>query len=62
MKKKISVILLSLVICLCTATSAIAVQSDGFANDHEHVRDLAGLLSDSEEAALSDKLNELSER
>ena len=62
MKKKISVILLSLVICLCTATSAIAAQSDGFANDHERVRDLAGLLSDSEEAALSDKLNELSER
>ena len=62
MKKKISVILLSLVICLCMATSAIAVQSDGFANEYERVQDLAGLLSDTEEASLVTNLNELSER
>ena len=62
MKKKISVILLSLVICLCMATSVIAVQSDGFANEYERVQDLAGLLSDNEEASLVTKLNELSER
>lgn len=62
MKKKILMLLLSLVLCLCAAASAFAAQTDGFASDYERVQDLAELLSDSEETALSQKLDELSER
>lgn len=62
MKKKISMLLFSLVICLCTAVPAFAAQTDGFASEYARVQDLAELLSDSEEAALLTKLDELSKR
>ena len=62
MKKKILLILLSLVIGLCVSVPAFAAQTDGFASEYERVQDLADLLSDSEEAALLEKLDELSER
>lgn len=62
MKKKILVILLSLVIGLCVSVPAFAAQADGFASEYERVQDLADLLSDSEEAALLEKLDELCER
>lgn len=61
MKKKVLTLLFSLVLCLCIATPAFA-QTDGFASEYERVQDLAGLLSDNEEASLVTKLNELSER
>ena len=62
MKKKILVILFSLVIGLCVSVPAFAAQTDGFASEYERVQDLADLLSDSEEAALLEKLDELCER
>ena len=62
MKKKILVILFSLVIGLCVSVPAFAAQTDGFASEYERVQDLADLLSDSEEAALLTKLDELCER
>ena len=62
MKKKILLILLSLVIGLCVSVPAFAAQTDGFASEYERVQDLADLLSDSEEAALLEKLDELCER
>ena len=61
MKKIVLTLLFSLVLCLCIATPAFA-QTDGFASEYERVQDLAGLLSDNEEASLVTKLNELSER
>lgn len=61
MKKKVLTLLFSLVLCLCIATPAFA-QTDGFTSEYERVQDLAGLLSDNEEALLVTKLNELSER
>ena len=61
-KKKILVILFSLVIGLCVSVPAFAAQTDGFASEYERVQDLADLLSDSEEAALLTKLDELCER
>ena len=62
MKKKILLILLSLVIGLCVSVPAFAAQTDGFASEYERVQDLADLLSDSEEVALLEKLDELCER
>ena len=62
MKKKILTFLLSLVLCLSMVTPAFAAQTDGFASEYERVQDLADLLSDSEEAALLEKLDELCER
>lgn len=62
MKKKILVILFSLVISLWVSVPAFAAQTEGFVSEYERVQDLADLLSDSEEAALLKKLDELSER
>lgn len=62
MKKKIWMLLFSLVLCLFMAAPAFAAQTEGFASEYERVQDLADLLSDSEETALLKKLNELSER
>ena len=59
MKKKILVILLSLVaFCLCTAAPVLAVQ-DGFSNEYARVRDSAELLTESEESTLAAKLDEI---
>lgn len=62
MKKKILALLVSLVLCFCTTSFVFSAQTDGFANEYERVQDLAGLLSDSEEKALSTKLNEICNR
>ena len=62
MKKKILTLLFSLVLCLCIAAPGFAAHTDGFVSEYERVQDLAGLLSDNEEASLVAKLNELSER
>ena len=61
MKKKILALLFSLALCLCVAVPAFAAEED-FTNEYSRVQDLAGLLSKSEEAALTDKLDELSVR
>ena len=60
MKKKITALLFALVLCLCTAVPAFA--ADGFADEYYRVNDLADLLTDSEEAALLEKLDEISQR
>ena len=60
MKKKITALLFALVLCLCTAVPAFA--ADGFADEYYRVNDLADLLTDSEEAALLQKLDEISLR
>ena len=62
MKQKIRLILFALVLCFCMTVPAFAAQTDGFANEYERVQDLAKLLSEREEAALTQKLDELSER
>lgn len=60
MKKKISVILFVITICLSTALPVFA--ADGFADMYYRVIDMADLLTDSEEAMLIDKLDEISIR
>lgn len=60
MKKKIIALLSALVLCLCVAVPAFA--ADGFADEYYRVNDLADLLTDSEEAALLQKLDEISQR
>mgnify|MGYP004477465591 CR=1 FL=1 len=60
MKKKIIALLFALVLCLCTAVPAFA--ADGFADEYYRVNDLADLLTDSEKAALLQKLDEISLR
>ena len=60
MKKKIIALLFALVICLSTAVPTFA--ADGFADEYYRVNDLADLLTDSEEAALLEKLDEISQR
>ena len=60
MKKKITAFLLALALCLGAALPAFA--ADGFADEYYRVNDLADLLSDNEEAALLDKLDEISQR
>lgn len=62
MKKKISVFLFIVVLCLSTAIPAFATESNGFADEYYRVVDMADLLTDSEETALIKKLNEISLR
>lgn len=62
MKRKISVFLFVIILCLGTAMSAFATDSDGFSHQHSRVLDMADLLDDSEEAALISKLDEISLR
>lgn len=62
MKKKITVILFVLILCLCTTIPAFAADTDGFADEYYRVNDLADILSDSEEAALLATLDEISLR
>lgn len=62
MKKKISVFLFIVVLCLSTAIPAFATESDGFADEYYRVVDMADLLTDSEETALIEKLDEISLR
>ena len=60
MKKKMIALLFVLALCLCAAVPAFA--ADGFADEYYRVNDLADLLTDSEEAALLQKLDEISQR
>lgn len=62
MKKKISVILFVIVLCLSTALPVFASEADGFADEYYRVVDMADLLTDSEETALIEKLDEISLR
>nr|WP_294680737.1 TPM domain-containing protein [uncultured Anaerotignum sp.] len=61
MKKKILGVLFSLILCLCAAVPAFA-ETEGFASEYLRVQDLAELLTEDQEAALLDKVNEISER
>ncbi len=58
MKKKIIALVFALVLCLCTAAPALAVQ-DGFLNENVRVQDSAELLTESEESTLAAKLDEI---
>lgn len=62
MKKKITAMIFALVLCFFTAIPAFAADTDGFANEYSRLNDLADILSDSEEAALTKKLDEISMR
>lgn len=61
MKKKISAIIFVLILCVSMALPVFAEQ-EGFADEYYRVADMAELLSDSEEAALIEKLDEISIR
>ena len=54
MKKKIISLLLVLALCLGMTFSVSAEDAEGFANDYCRVQDMAGLMTDSEEAKLND--------
>ncbi len=60
MKKKMTALLFALVLCLCTALPVFA--EDGFADEYQRVNDTANLLTESEETALLEKLDEISRR
>ncbi len=62
MKKKIYIILFVFVLCLGTVLPAFATETDGFADEYCRVIDMADLLTDSEEAMLIEKLDEISLR
>ena len=62
MKKILSVILFVFALCLCTALPAFAAEIDGFTDEYYRVIDMADLLTDREEAALIEKLDEISLR
>lgn len=62
MKKKLSVLFLAIVLCLCIARPVSAAESEGFVDQYYRVLDMADLLTDSEESALIKKLDEISLR
>lgn len=62
MKKKISVILFAIVLCLTTALPVLATEGDGFANEYYRVADMAYLLTEGEKQVLIEKLDEISLR
>lgn len=62
MKKKLTVILFVLVLCFSTMTSVFASDADGFSDEYYRVIDMADLLSESEETALIEELDEISLR
>ena len=62
MKKKITAMIFALFLCLCAVTSAFAANSDGFVGECNRLNDAANLLTDSEEAELLAKLDEISLR
>ena len=62
MKKKITAIIFALILCFCTMVPTFAADSDGFADEYCRLNDLANLLSDNEESALIEKLDEISIR
>ena len=60
MKKKLLILVLTVVLCLIQALPLYA--EDGFVDEYYRLQDMAELLSESEEAALIEKLDELSIR
>lgn len=62
MKKRLSTVFFALILCLSMATPALAGTEPGFDSQFPRVNDWADLLTDSEEAALQEKLDELSVR
>lgn len=60
MKKRITVLLFALVLCLCTTVPAFA--ADGFADEYYRLSDDAGLLSESENENILNELDEISVR
>lgn len=62
MKKKLSVFLFAIALCLSTVFPVFAAETDGFADQYYRVMDIADLLTDSEETALNEKLDEISIR
>ena len=62
MKKKITAMIFALILCLCAVTPAFAANSDGFVGECNRLNDAANLLTDSEEAELLAKLDEISLR
>ena len=62
MKKKIIAIISVLVLCLSISVPVFAVGNDGFADEYYRVNDMAGILSEEEEAALLERLDEISRR
>ena len=59
MKKKISIILFAIILCLAAVVPVFAESKDGFASEHYCVIDEAGLLSDDEREALENKIESL---
>lgn len=62
MKKKISVIIFVLVLCISTVLPVFAAETDGFVDEYYRVADMAELLTETERTALLEKLNEISVR
>lgn len=62
MKRKLSAFLFVIILCFGTAISAFATETDGITDQYNRVIDMADLLTDSEEAALTLKLDEISTR
>lgn len=62
MKKKLIVFLFVIALCLSAALPTFASETDGFADEYYRVIDMAGLLTDSEQTALIEKLDEVSLR
>lgn len=62
MKKKISVLLFVIVLCLSTSLPTFAAETNGFVDAYCRVVDTADLLTDSEKTVLISKLDEISLR
>ena len=65
MKQRLFSALTALLLCLCFVTPAFAAKtdsSDGFVDKYSRVQDFADLLTDDEEQALLDQLDEISVR
>lgn len=62
MQKRITDILRILVLCVCMTVPAFAAEPEGNAGAPYRVMDMADLLTDGEEAALNEKLSEISVR
>ena len=63
MKKKISILFLTFLICLLSIVPVFAeAEDEGFTDEYYRMMDMAGLLSDSDAARLLDRLDEISLR
>lgn len=62
MRKKFTALLFVFALCLGMAVPAFAADADDFADEYYRVIDMADILSDDEEAALNNRLDEISLR